>query len=228
MAAAAAATARQRLIDRAKTSGADTVDLTEAVADQTAWTWLSLFTETRDNHWKESGFSTPYRPFPKHAYFPYVLEEIHQEPVYFIEKSRDMMISWLVVGYFTHAAMTTLQREVLLQSQKEEKAWELVEYAKTLYSRSHPAIRDRFPLSKPLKLQPKSELRFANGSVIRGIPEGADQIRSFHPWGLMMDEAAFQPKAGESYDHAVSVCKKIVVVSSVAPGWFSDFVTDNK
>jgi len=28
--------------------------------------------------------------------------------------------------------------------------------------------------------------------------EHVDQIRSYHPWGLLMDEAAFQPQAGEA------------------------------
>jgi len=74
---------------------------------------------------------------------------------------------------------------------------------------------------------PEGELRFAHGGRILGIPGGADQIRSYNPWGLFADEAAFQPEAGECYDHAVPVCQKIVEVSSVAPGWFSDFVTDN-
>jgi hypothetical protein len=43
---------------------------------------------------------------------------------------------------------------------------------------------------------------------------------------LLMDEAAFQPEAGEAYDAAVPVCQKIIVVSSAGPGWFADFVTD--
>jgi len=34
------------------------------------------------------------------------------------------------------------------------------------------------------------------------------------------------PEAGESYDNAVPVCQKIVVVSSAGPGWFADFVND--
>src|ERR1700737_2599195 len=61
------------------------------------------------------------------------------------------------------------------------------------------------------------KLEFANGSRIIGIPEGADQIRSYHPRRLLMDEAAFQPEAGEAYDAAVPVCQKIVV-SSAGPG----------
>src|SRR5215813_11131860 len=83
-----------------------------------------------------------------------------------------------------------------------------------------------FPLAKPLREQAALKLEFANGSRIVGIPEGADQIRSFHPWGLLMDEAAFQPEAGEAYDAAVPVCQKIIVVSSAGPGWFADFVND--
>jgi hypothetical protein len=47
-----------------------------------------------------------------------MIETIQQEPVVLIEKSRDMMISWMCVGFFTHAAMTNDEREVLFQSQK--------------------------------------------------------------------------------------------------------------
>src|SRR5207302_1124458 len=39
-------------------------------------------------------------------------------------------------------------------------------------------------------------------------------------------EAAFMPEAGEAYDNAVPVCKKIVVLSSAGPGWFADLVND--
>jgi hypothetical protein len=123
--------------------------------------------------------------------------------------------------------MTNDQREVLFQSQKEDKAAELVDYAKTLYEQQDEALKRRFPLAKPLKEQAALKLEFANSSRIIGIPEGADQIRSFHPWGLLMDEAAFQPEAGETYDAAVPVCQKIIVVSSAGPGWFADFVTDS-
>ena len=101
-----------------------------------------------------------------------------------------------------------------------------MEYAKTLYDQQDERLKRLFPLSKPLKEQPALRLEFANGSRIIGIPEGADQIRSYHPWGLAMDEAAFQPEAGEAYDAAVPVCQKIIVLSSAGPGWFADFVTD--
>ena len=188
--------------------------------------WLQHHTRTRDSHWREAGANSPYRPFPDKPYFPPLIDQFQSEPVVFIEKSRDMMLSWLCVGFFTHAAMTNDQREVLFQSQKEDKAAELVDYAKTLYAQQDEALKRRFPLAKPLKEQASLKLEFANGSRIIGIPEGADQIRSYHPWGLLMDEAAFQPEAGEAYDAAVPVCQKIIVVSSAGPGWFADFLTE--
>ena len=154
------------------------------------------------------------------------MDGLKREPHVFIEKSRNMLLSWLCVGYFTHAAMTTPGIDVLFQSQKEEKAFELVDYAKTLYDRQLPELQEAFPLTKHLKNTADRELVFANGSRIIGIPGGADQIRSYHPWGLFMDEAAFMPEAGDSYNNALPVCKKIVVVSSAGPGWFADTVTD--
>lgn len=184
--------------------------------------WLQNYTRTRDSHWRERGAHSPYRSFPDMPYFRSVMEYLQQEPIVFIEKSRNMMLSWLCVGYFTHVAMTNPGVEVLFQSQKEEKAFELVDYAKTLYELQRPELKEAFPLARKLKAMAASELLFANGSRIFGIPGGGDQIRSYHPWGLLMDEAAFMTEAGECYDHAVSVCQKIVVLSSAGPGWFAD------
>ena len=188
--------------------------------------WMQQHTETRDSHWRENGASSPYRAFPDYPYLRTVVDGLLREPYVFIEKSRDMMISWLCVGYFTHAAMTVPGIDVAFQTQKEDKAFELVSYAKTLYERQKPELQEAFPLEKSLKGMADGELLFANGSRIIGIPGGADQIRSYHPSGLLMDEAAFMPEAGDSYNNALPVSKKIVVVSSAGPGWFADTVRD--
>lgn len=183
-------------------------------------TWMQRYSKTKDSHWREHSADSPYRRFPDKPYFRPLMGGFQADPVMFVEKSRDLMLSWLFVGLFTHAAMTTEGIEVLFQSQKQEKACELVEYAKILYEQSDEAIRKAYPLAK--KNQAADVLEFAHGSRIIAIPGGGDQIRSYHPWGLLMDEAAFMPEAGESYDNAVPVCKKIVVLSSAGPGWFAD------
>lgn len=101
-----------------------------------------------------------------------------------------------------------------------------MDYAKTLYDRQDPELQEAFPLKKELKNMADGELLFANGSRIIGIPGGADQIRSYHPWGWFMDEAAFMPEAADSYNNALPVCEKIVVLSSAGPGWFADTIRD--
>lgn len=189
-------------------------------------TWLQQHTQTKDPHWREAGAKGPNRPFPDKPYFRPIVEIFRRESIFCVEKSRDLMLSWLVAGLFTHQCMVAEGIEVLFQSQKETKAFELVDYAKTLYGYSKPEIQQAYPLSKKLSEQAAGALEFANGSRIIGIPGGAEQIRSYHPWGLFQDEAAFMPEAGKAYDHAVPVCQKIVVVSSAGPGWFADFVTD--
>jgi len=67
------------------------------------------------------------------------------------------------------------------------------------------------------------ELNFANGFYIIGIPGGADQIRSYHPWGYLNDESSFQGDAGECSNEALAAAKgKIIFNSSAGPGWYAD------
>jgi len=102
-------------------------------------------------------------------------------------------------------SMTNDQREVLFQSQKEDKGAELVDFAKTLYEEQDRRLKQRFPLAKPLREQAALRLEFANGSRVTGIPEGADQISSYHAMGIAHGRGGFSTGAGEAYDAAVPV-----------------------
>ena len=82
--------------------------------------------------------------------------------------------------------------------------------------RIKPAYRSRSPSRD-------HELNFANGSYIIGIPGGADQIRSYHPWGYLNDESSFQADAGECYNETLAAAKgKIIFNSSAGPGCYAD------
>jgi hypothetical protein len=186
--------------------------------------WLQHSTFSKDPHWREAGAKSPYRRFPDKPYFRPIIEALQREPILFCAKSRDLMLSWLFVGFFTHDCMTARGVEVLFQSQTEEKAAELVDYAKTLYDRQDADIKALYPLKVPLAKQSRLELNFRHGSRIVGIPHGADKIRSYHPTALFIDEAAFVPDAGQSYDEAIAACQKIAVLSSANTGWFESVV----
>lgn len=196
--------------------------LTAAVSDP--YCWATQYTETYNEHWVEEGRPSPYEPFPQRLpYLNPLFGVLEQERIVWIVKSRDMMISWACVAYLTWRAMTVPLCGSVVQTQKEKKAIQLVEYAKCLYRRQPAWLRDGIPLAKPLKTQSDLELQFANGSYIVGIPGGADQIRSYHPWGYLNDESSFQPEAGDCYNEALSVVKgKIIFNSSAGPGWYAD------
>src|SRR5947207_15906778 len=118
---------------------------------------------------------------------------------------------------------STLFPYTTLFRSKVDKVIQLIEYAKCLYKTQPKWLQEAFPLKKPIEKQPELELQFANGSYIAGIPGGADQIRSYHPWGYLNDESSFQPEAGECYNEALAVVKgKIIFNSSAGPGWYAD------
>jgi hypothetical protein len=200
----------------------------EATSD--IYRWVTVYTKTYNEHWQEEGRPSPYEPFPGpdvYPHIPYVFAILDQQRISLFEKSRDMMLSWACVAYLTRHAMVVPQRGVLFQTQKKDKAIQLVDYAKCLYEQQEDWLKAAFPLSKPMRAQPADSLTFAHGGYIRGLPGGADQIRSFHPWGYLNDESSFQPNAGECYNEALSVVKgKIVFNSSAGPGWYADFRND--
>ena len=133
------------------------------------------------------------------------------------------MVSWACVAYLTLHAMTVPNRGVLFQTQKHEKAKQLVKYAKQLYRTQPSWLQDTYPLTKGVDQQADLELHFLNGSSIVGIPGGANQIRSYHPWGYLNDESSFQPDSGDCYNEALAAVRgKIIFNSSANPGWYAD------
>ena len=175
----------------------------------------------------EEGRPSPYEPFPQHDYFQELFVIMDLERILFIEKSRDMMASWTCVAYFTLHAMKVPERGVIFQTQKLDKAIDLVNYAKCLYRRQPDWLRDAFPLAKPLNQQPANLLEFDGGGYVLGIPGGANQLRGHHPWGYYNDETSFQPEAGECYNEALAAAKgKIILCSTAGPGWYADVRRD--
>jgi hypothetical protein len=189
--------------------------------------WITLHTKTYNEHFEKEGRPSPMEPFPQYEYFKHGVEIMDLARITLWEKSRDMMLSWLCVAYLERFAMTMPSCGILFQTQTVDKAAQLVKYGKTLWTNSDPRIREEIPLAKPMARQSRFELLFANGSYIIGIPGGANQIRSYHPFGYLNDESSFQPDAGECYAESLAaVSGKIIFNSSAGPGWYSDFRHD--
>jgi hypothetical protein len=187
--------------------------------------WLQHHTKTRDDHWREKG-TEPYARFPDWPYFPRLFELMRSERRLFLPKSREMGLSWAVIADSVHLCQWNPNTHVIIQSEKETKSIDLVVgqgipgYGRVLWEQQDEYLKILHPLTKRIEDMPGNLLTWANGSSIRGVPAGADQIRQYHPARFVMDEAAFLPEAAASYDTAEAVASQIIVVSSAGPSWF--------
>ncbi len=184
--------------------------------------WLQFHTKTRDNHWREKG-TEPYCRFPDLPYMPKLFELMASERRLFLPKSREMMLSWAVVGYSVHTCQWHPNTEIIIQSEKESKSLDLVVgrgtpgYARVLWERQDEFLKRLHPLTKDIEEMPADLLSWKNGSSIRAVASGAAQVRQYHPAIWIMDEAAFLPEAAASYDTAELVSSQIFVISTAGP-----------
>ena len=96
-------------------------------------------------------------------------------------------------------------------------------YARTLYERQPGWLQEAYPLTTPsADDQPAARMSWANGSILQGVPKGADQVRQYHPTLYIADEAAHVDEFKESYAAADPVCMQMIAISSAGPGWFGE------
>ena len=177
--------------------------------------WLTKYTATEDLHWLQKG-TPPVAPFPSKSYLVVTMRYLLDEDTIFIPKSREMMTSWLVCGYIAWMTQWLPHIFWILQTEKEDKATQLINYCRILFNRQPDWMKER----NPLVVSNSVELKRANGSHVMAVPQGENQVRLFHPYGYMQDESAFLPEAEQSFNAVRPVCKQIIGVSSDKVGWF--------
>ena len=147
---------------------------------------------------------------------------LRREPVLHIPKTREMMTSWLVVGYLTWFCQFYPQTQAFSQSESMDKAVGNIEYANILYRNQKPWMKEWFPLASPKKDQgSRKTIAWKNSSSYTALPGGIRKIASKHPSVYFMDEAAHLPNGNAILDIAMPCVRQIIAVSSAAPGWFA-------
>ena len=141
------------------------------------------------------------RPFTLLEYMPPLVEHWQRSQYFAIEKSRDMMATWLMVAMFTWDAMFHRGRQFIFQSQDATKTLELVQRAKVIMAEQPKFLRDTIGKVVFTKGNSRSgELYFIDQeSEIIGLPQGGDQIRQYHPSAVFSDESAFQQQFQDSF-----------------------------
>ncbi len=183
------------------------------------WYWLTHWVWTLDNHDQDY----PVKRFPDKEYLRIITEIWCREKLLLIPKSRQMMVTWLIVALYLHDAQFHGGRYIFFQSKKEKDADTLVSRAKFIYNQQPYFLKQK-------NHQIYCEITFPHiNSKIHGIPQGGNQIRMHTASGIFMDEAGFMHEAEEAFTAAkpsVDGGGRITMVSSANPGFFEMLVND--
>ena len=152
------------------------------------------------------------------------LYALQQKRMFVCEKSRQVMMTWVVMAYICWRAKFNEHQLILVQSKKAEDAQRLVCTRRgeplnarlTLMEAKLPAFLQSIPLNSDRAI--KGQVFYPNASEVWAIPEGGGQIRSHTPSVYFCDEAAFQPEFSEGYRAALPLiangCQGIFVSSA--------------
>lgn len=209
------------------------------------------FVMTKDEH----DTHHPVKPFPDHPYLRTLLDlylvgghymapeeakyardwgipcedmrTIAETGLLAVEKSRQVMVTWLTLAYCLWRAKFKPHQLILAQSKREDDAKKLVcvkedelDSARLTFMESH--LPDYL---RSMTTATKCNVFFASGSHIWGIPQGGNIIRSHTPSMIFSDESAFQPEFAEAYTATLPAIRgggQAIFVSSAEVGDFQE------
>lgn len=168
---------------------------------------------------------------PNFWYMKPIIDQWLVEPLMVVEKSRDMMATWLVVMCYTWDTLFHRGKQNIFQSENATKSRELVQRAHTLWRNQPKWLRDVHPAKYQEGASKAGYLVVSSleDSEIIGFPQGADKIRQFHPSGMFSDEAAFNPDAGNCFaalKPAIQAGGRYTAISSANPSFFMAICRD--
>jgi hypothetical protein len=171
------------------------------------------------------------RVFPKKPYFEPIYQYWLREPLMLVEKSRDMMATWMFVVAYSWDTLFHNGRQNFFQSETAPKTNELVKRVKFIYEHQPRFIKDlyKFEYAKGPAGAGIFECEGLNSEII-GFAQGSDQIRQYHPSGMLSDETAFDKYASETFaaiKPAIQNGGRYTGVSTAFPSWFQFAARDS-
>jgi hypothetical protein len=161
---------------------------------------------------------------PEAEYLARLVDTWRKSYLFLIEKSRQMLVTWLMVACHLWLAQFNDGKLVFFQSKKEEDADSNLERAKFIYDhqpfwlRMHPETRKYCHLDWPDR-----------HSRIWAIAQGPDVIRQYTASAIFSDEMAFQERAEDAFIAAKPTIDgggRFSGTSSAYPGFFEELCRD--
>ena len=173
-----------------------------AIAKEDPWGFLKWFVWTKDEHDKV----TPIKKFPKKAMYRIITRVWQETDILFIEKSRQIMMTWIMACLYLWDAMFFKGRLIAYQSKKQEDADKIIGRARIVYNKLESLRFPGLPAVKKAgdKSGTTSKLEFPGQmSEIGAIPQGPDVVRSNTFSGILGDEMNHQPMFQKGYAAAL-------------------------
>lgn len=190
------------------------------------WYWLLNWVLTENAH---STSLSPFERFPDKAHLYYITRLWQVERLLIVPKSRQVMMTWLMVALYLHDAMFNSSRLTFVQSKKEEDADTALERAFTIYRYLPLFMRNWQPLTGGKKTF--CHMRFSrNRSHLFAIPEGPDHARGETPTGFLSDETVFQDNVEKTLSGVMPGLGskgRLTMISSVGPSVFQMLTFDS-
>lgn len=167
----------------------------------------------------------PIKPFPNDPWLESITSEWMNNRLIALFKSRRMTCTWLMCFLHLWLAMHRPGAAIFFVSDKEEKSDELVKRAEF--------ILKNIPEDMFLKPRYRSKycyLEFPGlDSYIRGVPQGADQLRQYTATAIFCDEFSFWEKGRETLMASKPTTDgggKLTLISSPKEGVFKEVCFD--
>jgi len=167
----------------------------------------------------------PVKPFPNEKWLEAITTEWLNNRLVALFKSRRMTITWLMVFLHLWLAVHRPGAAIFFVSDKEEKSDELVKRAEFMLKN----------IPEDMFLRPRYRSKYCYlefpglDSYIRGVPQGADQLRQFTATAILADEFAFWEKARETFmasKPTIDGGGKFTAISSPKEGFFKELCFD--
>lgn len=163
---------------------------------------------------------------PDLKYLEYTIEKrMRTKGVLIITKSRQMLITWLMLAFHLWLAIFRVGQRIYIQAQKQEDADELLERLIFIYEHLDSIFRRCVKIIK----KTISKINFSNRSQILALAKGGSQIRQKCASAIFTDEFAFQEDADDAYRAmrpTITGGGIITIVSSAETGFMCDLVHD--
>lgn len=164
------------------------------------------------------------KKFPDKEYLSHICEVWMIENILAIPKTRRMMLSWLMIALHLWAAMFRPNSAVFVQSKKQEDSDFLIADKRMMFIYYHLPVWVRLQVVATYK---SCNIDFSNGSYVKAIGQGADQLRGYTASYIMCDEIAFWEQCENTWGALKPTIQgggRVALISSAGPGFYQRLI----